>query len=82
MPTYTFQDNNTGEIIEEVMKISELDQFKKDNPHLTRVFEGTSASIGDPVRLGIRKNDSGWKEVLHKISERTPGGRGLRDNIR
>ena len=82
MPTYQFQDSNTGELIEKVMKISELDQFKADNPHLTRVFEGSSASIGDPVRLGIRKNDNGWREVLHKIAERTPGAKGLRDSIR
>ena len=82
MPTYQFQDSNTGELIEKVMKISELDQFKKDNPHLIRVFEGTSVGIGDPVRLGIRKNDDGWREVLNKVAERTPGGKVLKDSIR
>ena len=64
------------------MKISELDQFKKDNPHLIRVFECTSAGIGDPVRLGIRENYDGWREVLNKVAERTPGGKVLKDSIR
>jgi len=30
-------------------------------------------SIGDPVRLGIRKPDNGFKEVLQKIHEGSPG---------
>jgi len=28
--------------------------------------------IGDPVRLGIRTVDDGFREVLSKIHERTP----------
>lgn len=30
-------------------------------------------SIGDPVRLGIRKVDKGFNELIHKIHENTPG---------
>jgi hypothetical protein len=29
--------------------------------------------IGDPVNMGVTKRDSGFKEVLQKIHERTPG---------
>lgn len=83
MPAYTFKDKDTGAVVDFVMKISELDQFKADNPQLERCFTPDSApSIGDPVRLGLRKPDAGFKEVLQKISERTPGGGGLRDSIR
>ena len=32
MPTYVFQNTETGEIFEKVMKMSELDQYKLDNP--------------------------------------------------
>ena len=38
MPTYNFQDKETGEILEKVMKISEKDTFLKDNPHLKSVI--------------------------------------------
>jgi hypothetical protein len=81
MPTYTFIHKETGEITEHVMKIAELDEFKKNNPVLER-YMCDAPSIGDPIRLGIRKNDNGWRETLQRVAEKTPGGKGLRDNIR
>ena len=32
MPTYVFRNTDTDEIVEHEMKMSELDQFKEDNP--------------------------------------------------
>lgn len=71
MPTYVFQNTETGEIFEKVMKMSELDQYKLDNPTHERYYQGFAPAIGDPVRLGVHKKDSGFKEVLQKIKERT-----------
>ena len=34
MPTYNFYNEKTEEEFEEFMKISELDQYKLDNPHI------------------------------------------------
>ena len=34
MPTYVFRNKETDEIVEHEMKMSELDQFKEDNPNL------------------------------------------------
>ena len=34
MPTYYFQDKDTGESLEEFMKISELDEFLRNHPNL------------------------------------------------
>jgi hypothetical protein len=81
MPTYTFRNTETGEIFDRQMKIAELDQYKIDNPTHERYYEGQSPSIGDPVRLGLRKHDNGFKEVLQKIHERAPGSK-LNNNIR
>ena len=66
MPTYTFQDVNTGDIIEESMKISELDEFKQNNPHLKQKIVG-APSIGDPARLGRMKPDDGFRDVLRNV---------------
>lgn len=33
----------------------------------------TAPAIGDPVRLGIRRPDGGFKEVLQKIHQNVPG---------
>jgi hypothetical protein len=71
MPTYDFKNTVTGEIITRVMKISEREEFLKENPELETYI--SSITIGDPVRLGVRKIDNGFKEVLQKIHTRTPG---------
>ena len=71
MTTYTFRNTETDEIFDVQMKMSEYDAYKKNNPTHERYYEGVAPSVGDPVRLGVRKKDSGFKEVLQKIKERT-----------
>jgi hypothetical protein len=74
MPSYEFKNKETGEIIEKQMKIAERDQFLQDNP-LYEPYHSSVAAVGDPVRLGVRKVDKGFREVLQKIHERSPGSR-------
>lgn len=81
MPTYNFRNKETGEEFEVTMKISELDSYKEANPQLTQFLTG-APPIGDSVRLGIKKLDNGFREVLQKVSEKTPGGGRLKDHIR
>lgn len=72
MPTYVFRNKETGEQFEKIMKISELDSFRAENPQLETVIQ--SVAFGDPTKLSTtRKFDSGFKEVLQKIHERSPG---------
>jgi len=71
MPTYTFRDINTGNVTEHVMRISELDSFREQNPNLEKLID--APMICDPVRVGARKMDTGFKEVLQRIHEKTPG---------
>lgn len=73
MPTYVFKDTNTGEQFERIMKIAEREQYLSENPHIESVL--TTASFGDPVRLGVRKMDNGFKEVLQKIHSTTAGSK-------
>jgi len=70
MPTYRFRNTETDEIFDVIMKISEYDQYKETNPTHER-YHDTPIPMGDPVRLGVRKKDSGFKEVLQKIKEKT-----------
>lgn len=70
MPRYDVQDKNTGEIFEVDMKISEMEQYFLDNPHLEQVFLTGIAFNADVV-----KPDKGWTEVLQGIHSRTPGSR-------
>lgn len=77
MPTYDFLNSITGEKFEIRMKIKEMEEYKKDNPHM--IQQVSDVKIGDPVALGKKKIDRGFKEVLKGIGERTPGGQGLSD---
>ena len=72
MPTYVFRNKETGEQFEKIMKISELDTFRQENPLLETVIQ--SVAFGDPTKLSsTRKFDTGFKEVLQRIHEKTPG---------
>ena len=68
MPTYQFKNEETGEVTEHFMKLSEMEQFKKDNPHMTPVIGASGLVRG----TGDIKTDSGFKEVLHKVAEAHP----------
>ena len=73
MPTYNFRHRETGEITEKFFSLSLREEYLKDNPHLESILLG-APSIGDPIRLGIRKPDNGFREVLSKAKEAHPLG--------
>jgi len=68
MPTYTFRDKTSGETVDFTMKISDYDQFKEDNPNLERVITG-APSLGDSMRLGVRKTDDNFNSLLKHIKK-------------
>lgn len=74
MPTYTFRNKNTGEMTELFMSISAREKYLVDNPELeVAILE--PVAFGDPVRMGIKKPDQGFRETLAKIHERVPGSK-------
>ena len=70
MPTYEFRNKQTGEVTEHFMKISAKDDFLAANPHLEQTLTQAPAFAGDHITL---KKDTGFKEVLQRIHEKTPG---------
>lgn len=72
MPLYDFRNKETGEVFEKMLSISAKEEYLKENPNIESVIVGTPPLI-DPVRLGVRKTDQGFKEVLQRIHEKTPG---------
>jgi hypothetical protein len=71
MPLYNFRDLETGEESEVSMKISELDSFKENNPHLQQFLKGAPSFARGTSSQGF-KNDDGWKENLSRIAEAHP----------
>ena len=53
-------------------KITMSEEYLKQNPQLETMVNG-APMICDPVRVGARKMDTGFKEVLQKIHSRAPG---------
>ena len=67
MPIYSVMNKDTEEVFEVNMKFAEVEQYLKDNTNLTQVFTKFPA-LGDPVRLGKRKPDDGFRDVLKTVS--------------
>jgi predicted nucleic acid-binding Zn ribbon protein len=72
MPTYSFKHKETGEETEVVIKMSELMEYKENNPLLELVISGGALCRSINIGNGINK-DGGFKEVLQNIHRRTPG---------
>jgi hypothetical protein len=81
MPIYTFQDTNVtndpldkNSRVEISMRISELDNFKLENPHMKQLIV-SAPSIGDSHRLGRIKPDEGFRDVLKNVKAHHPSSR-------
>lgn len=73
MPLYDFRNKETGEVFERSMSYGAKVDYLKENPHIESVIL-TAPPLGDPTKLSsTRKMDTGFKEVLQKIHEKTPG---------
>jgi hypothetical protein len=83
MPNYTFrevmQDGSDGPEVRTVtLRMDEYDDFVSCNPGWRRVYDVRSGlPVIDPVRLGRKKPDEGFREVLRGIQKRHPLSRGV-----
>ena len=72
MPTYVFKEKGKRKLIEVQMKISELDDYKKLNPHVKQL-PSAPAIVGDHISGAGPKVDSGFTENMQRIAESHPG---------
>ena len=70
MPTYRFENKETGEVWEELMMIAEMEQFIKQD-HI-ELLPPTQMNIVSSVGQIDSKTDSGWKDHLNRIAEKHP----------
>ena len=70
MPTYRFKDHHTGEVWEELMMISELEELIKTDT--IELLPPTQMNIVSSVGSIDSKTDGGWKEVMSKAAEAHP----------
>ena len=70
MPTYEFENTETGEVFERFLSISGKANFLKNYPNIKQRI--TTVNIISGARVSTRKL-GGFKEVLQKVGENTPG---------
>jgi hypothetical protein len=68
MPVYTFRDIETNEVFDVNIRMSELDDYKKEYPNHERYFDEAPGLVSGSGQ----KVDGGFNEVLQKISEAHP----------
>lgn len=71
MPTYKFLNNQTGEEFEEFMSISSMEEYLKNNPHITQLVNG--APLIHSGR-GFGKPDQGFRDLLKDIKKKHSQG--------
>jgi hypothetical protein len=64
-----FRNATTGEIKEKYLRMSELDEFKVQNPNLVQM----PVLINAVGQIGDIKMDSGFRDVMNSISKNNPG---------
>jgi hypothetical protein len=65
MPTYVFKHRETGEITEQYMSMSALDEYKVNHPELEQVIGSTNI-----VSSSGMKPDQGFRDVLKEIKSK------------
>tara|TARA_Y100001970_G_scaffold293846_1_gene443797 strand:+ start:9868 stop:10161 length:294 start_codon:yes stop_codon:yes gene_type:complete len=71
MPTYVFENQDTGEVTELQMRMSELDDFKKNNPEMKQIITGVNLMYNS--QSAKNNKDGGWNELMSKMADANPG---------
>jgi hypothetical protein len=66
MPIYSIQNQETNEVSEVNMKFTELQEYLTANPEFKQIFT-KFPGVADPTRLGIRKPDDGFRDMLRNV---------------
>ena len=70
MPTYVFENTETGEVFERFLSIDGKANFLKNYPNIKQRL--TAPNVISGARVGAGKL-GGFKEVLQKVGEGHPG---------
>ena len=70
MPVYTFENTKTGKVYDEMMSISEKEDFLDKNKHIKQLL--TTINIVGGVQGITHKTDGGWNDNLQRIADAHP----------
>ena len=70
MPIYTFENTKTGKVYDDMMTISEKENFLEKNKHIKQRL--TARNIVGGVQGITHNTDGGWKDNLQRIADAHP----------
>ena len=70
MPIYTFENTKTGKVYDDMMTISEKENFLEKNKHIKQRL--TAINIVGGVQGITHKTDGGWNDNLQRIADAHP----------
>jgi hypothetical protein len=75
MPTYRFENTETGEIFEEWMYMADKDPYLKENPHIKALIP-TQMNVGEvgDWRNKLTSKHPSWNDVLGR-AQKMPGSK-------
>lgn len=74
MPSYEFKNTKTGEVIEKFCSVSTRDEMVASG-EWEMYHSGSAATVGDPVRMGMKKPAAGFRDRLKEIQKKHPRGK-------
>jgi hypothetical protein len=80
MPSYSFENTETNEQFDLTMRMAEREPYLQANPHIKQILT-QFPGIVDPIRLGIRKPDDNFRDVLKNVKAHHPGSRKTKSTI-
>lgn len=73
VPNYTFKSLDTGEEFVLTMSMSEREKYLSDNPRHEQIL--VPIPLADPSRLGLRKPDSAFRDILKRAKKEHLGSK-------
>jgi hypothetical protein len=79
LPTYNFYNKKTRKSFSVEMKISEREEYLKNNPDLQQTLQ--PIAVVDPYTVGRYKTDSKFRDFTRKIKQEHHGNTIRTENI-
>jgi len=77
---YSFQNRKSKKVTTKEMKLSELDDFLKNNPHLEQIIVNSTPQVS-PYSVGRLKTDSAFRDRMNSIKKNHHGAKIQTGNI-
>jgi hypothetical protein len=71
MPVYDFKNIKTDEVVTHYLTIKERSEFLDANPDYKQLL--CAPPMGDSVRLGVRRHDDNFNDVLKNVKSHHRG---------